>query len=49
MVQLRPAVPNDVLDQVPFLQLTKALLRELQREISLRLTPLGALPRKYLR
>lgn len=49
VVRLRPAVPDDVLDQVPFLQLTEAFLRVLQRETPLRLTPLGALPRKYLR
>ena len=49
VVQLRAHVPNDVLDQVPFLRLTEAFLRLLQRETPLRLTPLGALPRKYLR
>ena len=49
VVQLRADVPNDVLDQVPFLRLTEAFLRVLQRETPLRLTPLGALPRKYLR
>ena len=49
VVQLRANVPNDVLDQVPFLRLTEAFLRLLQRETPLRLTPLGALPRKYVR
>ena len=49
VVQLRANMPNDVLDQVPFLRLTEAFLRLLQRETPLRLTPLGALPRKYLR
>ena len=49
MVRLRADVPDDVLDQVPFLRLTEAFLRVLQREAPLRLTPLGALPRKYLR
>ncbi|MFD2788038.1 hypothetical protein [Hymenobacter rubripertinctus] len=49
VVRLRTNVPNDVLDQVPFLRLTEAFLRLLQRETPLRLTPLGALPRKYLR
>ena len=49
VVQLRANVPNDVLDQVPFLRLTEAFLRLLQRETPLRLTPLGALPRKCLR
>ena len=49
VVQWRTNVPNDVLDQVPFLRLTEAFLRLLQRETPLRLTPLGYLPRKYLR
>jgi hypothetical protein len=49
VVQLRPAVSNNVLDHVPFLRLTEAFLHLLAREQPLRLTPLGALPRKYLR
>lgn len=49
VVRLRAAVPNDVLDHVPFLRLTEAFLHLLDREGQLRLTPLGALPRKYLR
>ncbi|RFP64406.1 hypothetical protein D0N36_14560 [Hymenobacter lapidiphilus] len=49
VVQLHADLPNDVLDQIPFLRLTEAFLRLLQRETPLRLTPLGALPRKYLR
>ena len=49
VVRLRPAVPDEVLNQIPFLRLTEAFLRLLQRETPLRLTPLGALPRKYLR
>jgi hypothetical protein len=49
VVRLRANVPGEVLDQVPFLRLTEAFLGLLQRETPLRLTPLGALPRKYLR
>ncbi|TGE13821.1 hypothetical protein [Hymenobacter elongatus] len=49
VVQLRANVPDEVLNQVPFLRLTEAFLQLLQRETPLRLTPLGALPRKYLR
>lgn len=49
VVHLRTNVPNDVLDQVPFLRLTEVFLRLLQRETPLRLTPLRYLPRKYLR
>ena len=49
VVQLRAEVPDEVLNHVPFLRLTEAFLQLLQRETPLRLTPLGALPRKYLR
>jgi hypothetical protein len=49
VVQLRAEVPNEVLDQIPFLRLTEAFLRLLHREGGIRLTPLGALPLKYLR
>lgn len=49
MVRLRTEVPDEVLDQVPFLRLTEAFLRLLHREGGIRLTPLGALPLKYLR
>ena len=49
VVRLRADVADDVLDQVPFLRLTEVFLQLLQRETPLRLTPLGALPRKYLR
>lgn len=40
---------DEVLDQVPLLRLTEAFLRLLYRDGPLRLTPLGALPRKCLR
>ena len=49
VVRLRTEVPNEVLDQLPFLRLTEAFLRLLHREGGIRLTPLGALPLKYLR
>lgn len=49
VVRLRAGVPDEVLDQVPFLRLTEAFLRLLHREGGIRLTPLGALPLKYLR
>jgi hypothetical protein len=49
VVRLRTEVPNEVLDQTPFLRLTEAFLRLLHREGGIRLTPLGALPLKYLR
>ena len=49
VVRLRADVPDGVLSQVPFLRLTEAFLQLLHRDGPLRLTPLGALPRKYLR
>lgn len=49
VVQLRTEAPNEVLDQIPFLRLIEAFLRLLHREGGIRLTPLGALPLKYLR
>lgn len=49
VVRLRTEVPNEILDQIPFLRLTEAFLHLLHREGGIRLTPLGALPLKYLR
>lgn len=49
VVQLRAELSDEVLDQIPFLRLTEAFLRLLHREGGIRLTPLGALPLKYLR
>lgn len=49
VMRLRAEIPDVVLDQVPFLRLAEAFLRLLQREGSIRLTPLGALPLKCLR
>jgi len=49
VVRLRTEVPDEVLDQIPFLRLTETFLRLLHREGGIRLTPLGALPLKYLR
>ncbi|HEX8426642.1 hypothetical protein [Hymenobacter sp.] len=47
-VQLQTAIPDETLDQVPFLRLTEDFLALVQREGAIKLTPLGALPRKYL-
>jgi len=49
VVRLRTEAPNEVLEQIPFLRLTEAFLHLLHREGGIRLTPLGALPLKYLR
>ena len=47
-LRLRPTLPNEVLDQIPFLRLTEELLRIVQRDGIIKLTALGALPGKYL-
>ncbi|MDQ2770785.1 MAG: hypothetical protein M3Y54_09815 [Bacteroidota bacterium] len=47
-LRLRPQLPAEVLDQVPFLRLTEELLRVVQRDGFIKLTALGALPGKYL-
>lgn len=47
-LQLRPMLPNEVLNQIPFLRLTEELLRVVQRDGVIKLTALGALPGKYL-
>ncbi|WP_210517588.1 hypothetical protein [Hymenobacter terricola] len=47
-LRLRPEMPTDVLDQIPFLRLTEELLRIVNRDVSIKLTALGALPGKYL-
>ena len=47
-LRLRPELPAEVLDQIPFLRLTEELLRVVQRDGFIKLTALGALPGKYL-
>lgn len=47
-VRLQAALPDAVLDQVPFLRLTEELLRVVQREGRIKLTAGGALPRKVV-
>jgi len=47
-LQLRRELPDEVLDQIPFLRLTEELLRVVQRDGFIKLTALGALPGKYL-
>ncbi len=47
-VALREPLPDDVLAQVPLLRLTEAYMSMLARDNGLKLTALGALPRKYL-
>jgi len=47
-VRLRTDIDNSTLDGVPFFRLTEELLRIFLRDKSIKLTPLGALPRKIL-
>ena len=47
-LRLRPELADAALDQIPFLRLTEELLRIVQRDGSIKLTALGALPGKYL-
>lgn len=47
-LQLRRELPDEVLDQIPFLRLTEELLRVVKRDGFIKLTALGALPGKYL-
>lgn len=47
-LRLRRELPDEVLNQIPFLRLTEELLRVVQRDRFIKLTPLGALPGKYL-
>jgi hypothetical protein len=43
---LRIDIENSTLDDMPFFRLTEEFLRIISREESIKLTPLGALPRK---
>lgn len=48
VVQVRTDLDDEVLDQIPLFRVLEAYLLILQREGQLKLTPLGALPRKVL-
>ena len=47
-LKLNLPISDDILDQVPYFRLTEEFLKILQRDGSIKLTPLGALPRKTL-
>ncbi len=47
-VKVRTEISAEALETVPFYRLTKQFLEIVQREGSIKLTPLGALPRKVL-
>jgi hypothetical protein len=48
-LRIRSESENTTLDDIPFFRLTEEFLKIVQREKSIKLTPLGALPRKVLR
>ena len=43
---LRSDIENSTLDEIPFFRMTEEFLKIISREESIKLTPLGALPRK---
>jgi len=47
-LHFRNDMDDSTLDQIPLFRLTEEYLRILQRDIQIKLTPLGALPRKVL-
>jgi len=47
-VQLRNDIDNATLDRIPFFRLTEEFLKLLQRDKQIKLTPLGALPKKVM-
>ncbi|MEO6550513.1 MAG: hypothetical protein ABIN94_21080 [Ferruginibacter sp.] len=47
-IQFRDNITDDIFDQVPLFRLLEEYLKILQREKQIKLTPLGALPRKVV-
>jgi hypothetical protein len=47
-VQLRNDIDNDVLDQIPLFRILEEYLNIIQRDKQIKLTPLGALPKKII-
>jgi hypothetical protein len=47
-LKINPAIPDQVLDQLPFSRLTEEFLKLILRDGFIKLTPLGALPKKVL-
>ncbi|HLF36273.1 MAG TPA: hypothetical protein VI583_18650 [Cyclobacteriaceae bacterium] len=47
-LKINSVVPDQVLDRLPFLRLTEEFLKIVQRDRFIKLTPLGALPKKTL-
>lgn len=47
-IKIKEKISNEVLDQIPFLRITEELLKIIDREKFIKLTPLGALPKKVV-
>jgi hypothetical protein len=47
-IKINPEIPNVILDSLPFFRLTEEFLRIIQRDKQIKLTPLGALPKKTM-
>lgn len=47
-LKINPIISDDVLNQLPFFRLTEVFMNIIQREQKIKLTPLGALPKKIL-
>jgi hypothetical protein len=48
VVKIRSDIDNATLDQIPFFRIIEELLKIVQRDGSIKLTPLGALPKKVM-
>lgn len=47
-VQLRDGIDDEILDQIPFFRIVEEYLKMIQRDKQIKLTPLGALPKKVM-
>ncbi|MBC7507249.1 MAG: hypothetical protein H7320_00645 [Ferruginibacter sp.] len=47
-LKLNAGIPDEILNEIPFYRLTEEFLKIIQRDGAIKLTPLGALPKKLL-
>lgn len=47
-LKINPTIHEEILDKIPFFRLTEEFLKIIQRDGKIKLTPLGALPKKVL-
>lgn len=47
-VKIKEKISDEILDKIPFLRITEELLKIIEREKFIKLTPLGALPKKVV-